>query len=84
MGYFVFFPLAFVLVGFAFLRMNLKVKAYVSIVAGTIALTVILSSLATRWHKWLGLGFAVPEIIEAIIIAAWVIWMGASLVRLKS
>jgi len=64
--------------------MNVKVKAYFSVLTGTIALVVILSSLATRWHKWLGLGFAVPEIIEAIIIAAWVIWMGASLVLLKS
>jgi len=84
MGYYVLFPLALVLVGTAFFLMNMKVKAYVSILAGTIALIVILSSLATRWHKWLSLGFAVPEIIEAIIIAAWVVWMGASLVRLKS
>lgn len=83
LGYFVLFPIAMMLVGFAFLRMNNKIRGYLSISAGVGALLVIVSALALRWHTLLNLGFAVPEIIEAIIIAAWIIWMGASLLRFK-
>lgn len=81
LGYFVLFSLAMILVGYAFVRMNMQVKGYLSVLAGIIALIIILGGVILDWHTWLGLGFAVPEIIEALIIAAWVIWMGVSLAR---
>jgi len=80
-GYFVLFPSSMILVGLAFLRLKMPTKGYFSIFAGIIALLIILGGIAIRWHSWLNLGFAVPEIIEAFIIAAWIIWMGASLTR---
>jgi len=84
LGYFVLFPLAMILVGYAFVKMNMQVKGYLSMLAGIIALIVILGGVILDWHTWLGLGFAVPEIIEAIIIAAWIILMGAGLMRSPS
>jgi hypothetical membrane protein len=83
LGYFVLFPIAMILVGFAFVKMNMRIKGYLSVLAGITALVVILSALILRWHTLLGLGFAVPEIAEAFVIAAWIIWMGISLVRLQ-
>lgn len=83
LGYFVLFPIAMLLVGFAFLRMNMRTKGCFSLLAGVISLLVILSAIILKWHITLGLGFAVPEIIEAIVIAAWIVWMGTSLVRLR-
>jgi hypothetical membrane protein len=79
-GYFVLFPIAMILVGIAFRRMNMQTRGYASILAGIIALFVILSAIILRWHKLLNLGFAVPEILEAIVIAAWIIWMGTTLI----
>lgn len=80
-GYFVLVPLAMILVGLAFTKMDMQVKGYSSVLAGIIALLVILGGIALDWHTWLGLGFAVPEIIEAVVIAAWIVWVGASLAR---
>jgi len=62
----------------------MEVKGYLSMLAGVIALIVILGGVIFDWHTWLGLGFAVPEILEAVIIAAWIIWMGADLMRSPS
>jgi len=84
LGYFVLFPMAMILVGLAFIRMNMQTKGYLSILAGIIALLVILSALTLQWHTLLGLGFAVPEIVEAVVIAVWIVWMGVSLVCVAS
>jgi len=81
LGYFVLFPLAMILIGIAFTRMNMQNKGYASILVGIVALLVILGGIALDWHTRLGLGFAAPEIVEALIIAAWIIWMGANLTR---
>lgn len=78
-AYFALFPLALIVVGFAFKKMNLTAKGYVSILAGIAAALVILGGITPRWHTWLGLGFAVPEILASTIIAALTIWMGSSL-----
>lgn len=84
LGYFVLFPIAMILVGLAFMRMHMQTKGYPSMLAGIVALLVILSALTLQWHIWLGLGFAVPEIVEAAVIAVWMVWMGVSLIRLAS
>jgi len=81
LGYFVLFPIAMIIIGFAFTKMNMQNNGYTTILAGIIALIVILGGIGIDWHTWLGLGFAVPEYIEAIIIASWAIWMGTSLTR---
>jgi hypothetical membrane protein len=80
LGYFVLFPIAMILVGAAFKKMNMQTTGYSSILAGITALFVILSAIITQWHKLLNLGFAVPEILEAAVIAAWIVWMGANLI----
>jgi len=81
LGYFVLFPIAMILVGVAFRRMNMQTRGYMSILTGITALFVILSAIILGWHKLLNLGFAVPEILESIVIAAWIIWMGTELIR---
>lgn len=80
-GYFALFPVAMILVGTAFARMNMRSKGYVSILAGVIEIIVILGGEVFAWHKWLGLGFAVPEYIASVIFASWTTLMGASLVQ---
>jgi hypothetical membrane protein len=83
-AYFALFLLALIVVGFAFRKMNLTAKGYVSILAGTAAALVILGGITPGWHTLLGLGFAVPEIVASTIIAAWTIWMGSSLLVTKT
>ncbi len=81
LGYFLLFPFAMLLVGVAFYGMGRPALTYGSLLLGLLALVVILSSVATGWHDAAGLGFAVPEMIEALFIAAWVVWMGVTLAR---
>jgi hypothetical membrane protein len=81
LGYFVLFPVAMILVGIALGGMGELRKGYSSLAAGIVALLVILGGAFVGWHRWVGLGFAVPEIIEALIIGGWVVFMGASLFR---
>ncbi len=81
LGYFVLFPVAIVVVGVAFARTGPVRRGYASVLAGLIALVVILTSQITEWHRTVGIGFGVPETIEALILAAWIAGMGASLAR---
>lgn len=81
LGYFILFPTAMMLAGLAFTRMNMRTKGYISILAGLIALLVIVGGLTIMWHIRLDLGFAVPEFIEAIVISGWIVWMALSLFR---
>jgi hypothetical membrane protein len=83
LGYFVLFPIAMILLGFAFVKVNKNVWGYLSMSAGAGTLFVILSALVFRWYALLNLGFAVPEIVEAVILAVWIGWMGIGLIRLK-
>ncbi len=80
-GYFVLFPIAMIIVGFAFRRNNMQTKGNLAILAGAIALIIILAGIALYRADQLGMGFAVPEYAEALVIAAWTIWMGTSLAR---
>ena len=78
-GYFILVPIGMILVGIAFRKMNIKARGHASILAGVVALIVILGGMIFEWHLWLGLGFAVPEFVEAVVIAAWIVWMGVNL-----
>jgi hypothetical membrane protein len=80
-AYFFLFPIAMMVIGVAFLKQNMRIKGYVSIIAATIASAIIGAGITPKWHTWLGLGFAVPEILEALILAAWTAWMGVGLIR---
>ena len=81
MGYFVLFPVAMMTIGFSFRRSNIQTKGNLSILAGAIALVVILAGIALYQTDQLGMGFAVPEYVEALVIAAWTICMGINLAR---
>ena len=78
-SYFSLFSLAIMLNGFAFRKAGRATMGNISILAGLIAAFVILSGAAAEWHIWLGLGFAVPEIISSIMFAAWTIWTSLDL-----
>lgn len=74
-GYFGLLSLAIIMNGFAFRKAGQKTWGNVSVLAGLIAGSVVLTGTFLEWHVLLGLGFAVPEIISSIIFAAWTIWM---------
>jgi hypothetical membrane protein len=78
-SYFSLFSLAIIANGFAFRKAGRATMGNISILAGLIAAFVIFSGAAAEWHIWLGLGFAVPEIIASIIFAFWTILMGSNL-----
>lgn len=83
MGFFIFVPVSIIIIGITFVRNTLITKGYYSIIAGSVALITI-SSYFTGWHSMLGLGFAVPELIEALILSGWVVWMGFQLLDFHS
>jgi hypothetical membrane protein len=83
-SYFSLFSVAIILNGFAFRKARRATMGDISILAGLIAAFVILIGVVVEWHTWLGLGFAVPELIASIIFAAWTVWMGSSLLVTKS
>jgi len=80
-GYFVVFLIAMIMIGLAFRRITMQTKGTLSIFTGAIALIVILGGIALYQADQLGMGFAVPEYAEALVIAAWTIWMGIDLAR---
>jgi len=84
MGYFILFPAAMIILGISFTRKNRRIEGWLSTSAGIAALSVILGSLVLQLHQRVSLGFAVPEMIESIIIASWIIWMGSNLMRFKA
>jgi hypothetical membrane protein len=74
-AYFSLFSLALMTNGFALRKSGQATRGNISILAGFMSGLIVLSGTALEWHAWLGLGFAVPEIISSIIFAAWAIWM---------
>lgn len=77
--YFAVGPIGVLLVGLAFIRMDMKTKGYLSILIGIIGLLITL----VPWNFWLsvGLGFAVPEFITSIVTSIWIVWMSLGLIR---
>ena len=72
-------PIGVLLVGIAFIRMNMKTKGYLSILIGIIDLLITF----TPWNFWrsVGLGFAVPEFITSIVTGIWIVWMSLGLIH---
>ena len=78
LGYFVLGPIGFILIGLGTRMPNLRMP---SIGAGVVALMVILVLPIIFLAVPLKVGFAVPEMIEALILAAWTVFIGAHLLR---
>ena len=71
-------PIGLMLVGLAFMRMNMKNEGYLSILVGVIDLLICL----VPWNFWrsVGLGFAVPQVIVSIVTGVWIVWMSVGLI----
>ena len=78
LGHFILTPIGSILIGLGAERNAIKEP---SIVAGTAALLAILVLPMTLLVLPFKIGFAVPEIIEALIVAAWIIFIGAKLLK---
>ncbi|MFH0863321.1 MAG: DUF998 domain-containing protein [Candidatus Altiarchaeota archaeon] len=79
--YFIAYPLGMVSAGVGLLRLREAGTGYLSIGAGLSALAVIGSAYWFRVDDMLGVGFAVPEFIEALILAGWTSIAGMRLLR---
>jgi len=77
-GFFVLAPLGFLLIGFETKENAIK---RVSIVCGISALLAILVLPLIVFVLQFKVGFAVPEMIEALIISFWILFMAAKLVK---
>jgi hypothetical membrane protein len=80
LGEFVLAPIGFILIGFSAKENTMK---KLSITAGIAALIAILILPIILLALPLKVGFAVPEMIEALIVAAWIIFMGTKLLKFK-
>jgi hypothetical membrane protein len=76
---FILTPTGLILIGLSFRSINMKSKGNLSIVTGVLTLLAILFP----WNIWLGIGFAVSEMIIFTLIWIWMIWMGVGLIRLS-
>ena len=78
-AYFSLVSLGILAYGLAYQKAGQASKAYASVLTGLIAGLVVLSGTAAERHVWLGLGFAVPELISSVMFGAWTAWMGYNL-----
>jgi hypothetical membrane protein len=77
-GYFILAPIGFILIGYG-IRQGLTRK--VSITAGIAAITAIFILPIVFFVLSARVGFAVPELVEALIISAWTIFMSIKLLK---
>jgi hypothetical membrane protein len=77
LGYFVLAPVGFVMIGLG--TKESAIKKF-SVVCGLIALLAILVLPIIILFLSFKVGFAVPELIESLIISAWTIFMSSKLV----
>ena len=73
-------PTGIILIGYASKENTIK---KLSITTGIAALTAILLLPGILLALQVKVGFAVPEIIEALIVSAWIIFMGTKLLKFK-
>jgi hypothetical membrane protein len=78
LGYFVSAPIGFILVGLGTEREEMRT---LSIIIGIVALLSILMLPIIFLVIPIKVGFAIPEIIEALILATWIAFMGIKLSR---
>ncbi len=78
LGYFVSAPIGFILIGLGTEKDTIRTS---SIIAGIAALLAILILPIIFLVVPFKVGFAVPEMVEALILAAWIVFMGVRLLR---
>ncbi len=78
LGYFVLPPIGFILIGLGTRRSKIRMPSLVTGMAALMAILVLPIMFLVTPFK---VGFAVPEMIEALIIAAWIVFMGVKLLR---
>ncbi|MFQ5871065.1 MAG: DUF998 domain-containing protein [Candidatus Geothermarchaeales archaeon] len=78
LGYFVIFPVALIIVGAGLARGEAKAFGPITVLAGIAALVAIFGT--AQFYE----GLAIPEILEALILAAWSVSMGARLLTQTS
>jgi len=77
LGYFVLAPVGFMMIGFGTKESAIK---KLSVACGITALLAILVLPITVLVLPFKVGFAVPELIEALVISAWTVFMSAKLI----
>lgn len=80
LGEFVLAPIGFILIGFS---ANDSAVKKLSIATGIAALIAILILPVVLLALPFTVGFAVPEMIEALIVATWIIFMGTKLLTFR-
>lgn len=78
LGYFVIFPLALIIIGVAMMQGSSRSSGITTILAGVAALIAIFG--VAPFYE----GLAIPEILEALILAAWTEVMGVRLLRYEA
>lgn len=78
LGYFVLAPIGFILIGLGTRIPRIRMPSLVTGMAALMAILVLPIIFLVIPFK---VGFAVPEMIEALIIAAWIVFMGVKLLR---
>lgn len=77
-GYFVLAPAGFLLIGFGTKERAIK---NLSVTCGIAALLAILVLPVIIFASPFKVGFAVPELVEGLVIAVWTVFMSAKLLR---
>jgi hypothetical membrane protein len=78
LGYFVLAPTGFILIGLGTERDTIRTLSIVTGIAALLAILILPMIFLVVPFK---VGFAVPEMIEALILAAWIVFMGVRLLR---
>ena len=78
LGYFISAPIGFILIGLGTERDTIRTLSIVTGIASLLAILILPMIFLVMPFK---VGFAVPEIIEALILAAWIVFMGVRLLR---
>ena len=86
-GFFILAPIAMIIIGGSFLKAEMKKQScnYVGItliLLGILSLITI-SAFSNNWHVALGLGFGVPEIIEAFLIILSIVALSRTILYKK-
>jgi hypothetical membrane protein len=77
-GYFVLAPAGFLLIGFGTKERTIKNLSYACGLAALLAILVLPVIIFVLPFK---VGFAVPELVEGLVIAVWTVFMSAKLLR---
>lgn len=78
--YFVSAPIGFILMGLGRERGTIETLSIITGIAALLAILVLPMIFLVAPFK---LGFAVPEIIEALILAGWIVFTGVKLLRVQ-